>query len=123
MQMLKKKRILLKLWGWISLSVNLLIISLYVLEQNAKFPHSAIVLCVIPICYGAIKTYVDKGKGDISVASIVIEYICVYIITFLLALKMLSYLSSLAVLIALLIAFVAEMLVFLLIAYWHTIKR
>ena len=122
MKTLNKKRFLQKLWGWICLSINLLIIYIYMLEVNTEFPRFTVFLCVMPICYGTIKTYVDISKGDTSIAPIVIEYICVYILTFLIAFKIMPDLSSLSVFIVLLIAFVTEMLVFLLITYWYIIR-
>ena len=123
MQTQQKKRMLQKLWGWICLSINCLVVALHLTGQRAELLSSGIFFSVMPICYGVIKTQMDKRKGDTSVISVAIEYVCVYIITFLLGFKMVSYLSSVSVMIALLIASVAEMLVFLLITYWHTIRR
>ena len=119
----QKKRVLQKLWGWACLSINCLVVSLYLSGQHAELLNGGILLCALPVCYGILKTQMDKRKGDISVAAVAIEYICVYIITFLLGFKTASYLSSVSVLIALAVASLAEMLVFLCITYWYAIRR
>lgn len=119
----QKKRIIQKLWGWVCLSINCLVVSLYLSGQHAELLNSGILLSVLIICYGAIKTQMDKLKGDTSIATVAIEYVCVYIITVLLGFKMASYLSSVSVLIALVVVSLAEMLIFLFITYWHAIRR
>ena len=119
----QKKRIFQKLWGWICLSINCLVVSLHLTRQYTELRNVSIFLSVSPICYGAIKTQLDKLKGDTSVVTIAIEYICVYIVTFLLGFKIASYLSSVSVLIALVIVFFAEMSVFFTVTYWHVIHR
>lgn len=65
----------------------------------------------------------NKLKDDTSIASVAIEYVSLYIITFLLGFKTASYLSSVSVLIALVIVSLAEMLIFLFITYWLAIRR
>lgn len=119
----QKKRVLQKLWGWICLSVNCLVVSIYLSGQHAQLLNGGILLCALPVCYGILKTQMDKRKGDTSVAAVAIEYVCLYIITFLLGFKTASYLSSVSVLIALVIASLAEMLVFLFVTYWYGICR
>lgn len=119
----QKKRIIQKLWGWVCLSINCLVVTLYLSGQRAELLNGGILLSVLTICYGAIKTQMDKLKGDTSVATVAIEYICVYIITFLLGFKMASYLSSVSVLITLVVVSLAEMLIFLFITYWYAIRR
>ena len=119
----QKNRIIQKLWGWICLSVNCLVMSLHLAEQQVVLFKCGILFSVLTVCYGAIKTQMDKLKGDTAVTSVVIEYVCVYIITFLLGFKIASTLSSASVLIALLIVSLAEMLVFFFITYRHVICR
>lgn len=123
MQNQQKKRIIQKLWGWICLSVNCFVMSFHLTGQHAEFLKGGILLSLLTICYGAIKTQMDKLKGDTSVASIVIEYVCVYIITFLIGFKLATYLPSVSVLISLIIASLAEMFLFLLFTYWRAICR
>ena len=119
----QKKQIIQKLWGWGCLSINCLVVSIYLSESHTQLPNGGILLSVLPLCYGALKTQRDKLKGDTSIATIVIEYVCVYIITFLLGFKLASHLCSVSVLIALIIVSLVEILIFLLITYWHAIRR
>ena len=119
----QKKRIIQKLWGWVCLSINCLVVSLYLSGQHAELLNSGILLSVLIICYGAIKTQMDKLKGDTSIATVAIEYVCVYIITVLLGFKIAFYLSSDSVLITLVVVSLAEMVMFLFITYWHAIRR
>ena len=113
MQKQQKKRIIQKIWGWICLSINCLVMSLHLTGQYAEFLKYGILLSILTISYGVIKTHMDKLKGDMSVASIVIEYVCVYIITFLAGFKLANYLPSVSVLISLIITSLVEMLLFL----------
>ena len=64
----------------------------------------------------------DKVKGDMSVVTVVIEYVCVYIITFVLGFKMASDLSSVSVLITLVIVSFLEILIFLIVNYWNYLR-
>ena len=121
MQKQQKKRIIQKLWGWICLSVNCFVMTLHLAGQHTEFLYGGILLFVLTIFYGVIKTQMDKLKGDTSIASIVIEYVCVYVITFLVGLKMADHLSSVSVLISLTIASITEILIFLLLTYWRAI--
>lgn len=121
MQNQEKKQTIQKLWGWGCLSVNCLVVSIYLSQSYTQLPNGGILLSVLPLCYGALKTQRDKRKGDTSIAMIVIEYVCVYIITFLLGFKVASHLCSVAVLIALIIVSLVEMLIFLVITYWYAI--
>ena len=116
----QRKQTIQKLWGWICLSVNCLVVALHL---SGQFLVGGILLSVLTACYGVIKTHLDKVKGDISVAAIAIEYVCVYIITFLLGLKVASSLASVSVLIVLAIVSLAEMLIFIFITYWRAICR
>ena len=120
---LQKKRNMQKLWGWICLSINFLIVSLHLTNQDKKLLYGGILLSVLTICYGTIKTQMDKLKGDTAYVTIVIEYVCVYIITFLLGIKIASYILSVSVLIALVIASLTEILILVLIIYWQTIRH
>lgn len=120
---IKKKRIIQKLWGWISLAINCLVLSVHLTDQYAELLGGCILLTILTIGYGVIKTQMDKLKGDISVASIAIEYICIYIITFLAGFKVTSYIPSVSVLIALVIATIVEILIFFFITYQGNIRR
>ncbi len=117
MQKQQKKRIIQKIWGWICLSINCLVMSLHLTGQYAEFLKYGILLSILTISYGVIKTHMDKLKGDMSVASIVIEYVCVYIITFLAGFKLANYLPSVSVLTSLIITSLVEMLLFLFFTY------
>lgn len=119
----QKKRILQKLWGWICLSINCIIMAIFLTHKFDDLRRAAIGLSVVIICYGIMKTIVDKNKNDLSGASVAIEYICVFILTFLSAFKVLEYLPSISLLITLVLSSVAELLVFLLITYWYVIRR
>ena len=71
---------------------------------------------------GALKTQIDKVKGDMSVVTVVIEYICVYIITFVLGFKIASDLASISVLITLVIVAFVEILILLIITSWNFLR-
>lgn len=117
----QKKRVILKLWGWICLALNCLVGFLHLAEHRAEFLNLGIFLAMLTICYGVIKTNLDRLKGDTSITSIVIEYVCVYLLTYVMAFKLAEYLTSALVLISLTISSLVEMLVFMLIAYWRSI--
>lgn len=123
MKIQQKKRIIQKLWGWICLSINCLIISIFISKEVADFLSKGILLSVSIICYGVAKTQADKIKDDLSGTSVVIEYICLCLITLLSAIKVSDYLSSFSVLIVLAMSSFLELLIFLFITYWHTIRR
>ncbi len=120
---MQKKRIVQKLWGWICLAVNCFVVFLYLAEQREELLGVGILSSALTICYGVLKTHLDKLKGDTSLTSVVIEYVCLYIITFLLGLKATSDLSSLSVLIALAITSLFKICIFLLITYWCAIRQ
>lgn len=122
MQSKQKKRMIQKLWGWICLAINCLVISLHLTGQHGEL-LGGILLAILTICYGVIKTRLDKLKGDISVASVAIEYICIYIITFLAGAKVASYILSVSVLISLVIATIGEILIFIFITYQGNIRH
>ena len=123
MQYQQKKRIILKLWGWICLAANCLIMALHLAEQRAEFLIPGIFLAISAVGYGAIKTKLDKLKGDTSTTSIVVEYVCVYLLTFIMGFKLSDYLTSASVLISLMLSSLGEMLVFVLLAYWRSVCR
>ena len=123
MQHQKRKRIIQKLWGWICLAINCVIMTVYLAEQRAELLGGGILFAVLIICYGAVKTQMDKTKEDMSITSVVIEYGCVYMITFLAGFKVGYDLPSVSVLVALVIASVAELLVLFCINYWNAIHR
>ena len=118
----QKKRILQKLWGWISLSINCFVISFHLTGQYEDLRNSAMLLSALPVCYGALKTQIDKVKGDMSVITIVIEYLGVYIITFVLGFKIAEELVSISVLITLVIVTFIEILLFLIITCWNFLR-
>lgn len=122
MKFQQRKRVIQKLWGWISLSINCLVITTFLQEKITGLLTKGILLSVLILCYGVVKTRADKRKDDLSGVSVLIEYICVYIITFLSAFKVIVYLSSISLLLALTITSVIELLVFLFITYWRTIQ-
>ena len=122
MMMNQKKRILQKLWGWTCLSINCLAVSFHLTGQYEELRKVAILLSLSPVCYGVFKTQMDKVKGDMSVVTVVIEYVCVYIITFVLGFKMASDLSSVSVLITLVIVSFLEILIFLIVNYWNYLR-
>ena len=123
MQNQQKKRTTQKLWGWICLSINCIVVSMHLAGQHAEFLNRGILFSVLIICYGAMKTQLDKIKDDTAVVSIAIEYVCVYILTFLSGFKIADYLSSFSVLIALVITSLAELLIFLFITYRYAVRR
>ena len=123
MQSKQKKRMIQKLWGWICLAINCLVMSLHLTGQHGELLGGGILLAILTICYGVIKTQLDKLKGDISVASVAIEYICIYLITFLAGAKVASYILSVSVLISLVIATIVEILIFIFITYQGNIRR
>ena len=123
MQGKQKKRMIQKLWGWICMAINCFVVSLYLTDQHAEALGGGIFLAILTICYGVIKTHLDKLKGDTSLVSVTIEYICVYIITFLVGFKVASYIPSVSVLISLVIATIVEILIFFLITYQGNIRR
>ena len=118
-----KKRIIQKLWGWICLAVNCMIISIFLAEKVADFLNKGMLLSILIVLYGISKLQADKAKSDLSGTSVVIEYICIFVITLLCAFRVSDDLSSLSVLIVSAISCSVEFAVFLLITYWHTIRR
>ena len=118
-----KKRVVQKLWGWACLSINCLIMTLFLGEKFADYLMGGILLSLLILCYGVVKTQADKSKDNLSGISVAIEYVCVYIITFLSEFKVTENLSSFALLGVLAIASLSELLGFLLITYWDTIRN
>lgn len=118
-----KKRIIQKLWGWICMAFNCMIITIFLADKVTDFLNKGILLSFLIILYGIGKLQADKAKNDRSGISVVIEYICIFAITLLCAFRVSDYLSSLSVLIVSAISCSVEFVVFLLITYWHTIRR
>lgn len=123
MKMQQKKRIVQKLWGWFCLSINCLIMTLLLREKFADYLTSGILLSLSIFGYGVAKTQLDKSKNDLSGVSVAIEYICIYLITFLSAFKITALLSTVRLLPWLTIVSLIELLIFLLITYWHPIQK
>lgn len=123
MKFQQKKSIILKLWGYVCLAINCFIISIFLAEKVSGFLGSGGILSILIIGYGAVKTQADKAKNDLSGTSVAIEYICVYLLTFLAAFKVMSYLSSFSLLIVLAISSLIEFIIFLFITYYHTIRH
>ena len=123
MKMQQKKRIVQKLWGWFCLSINCLIMTLLLREKFADYLTSGILLSLSIFGYGVVKTQLDKSKNDLSGVSVAIEYICIYLITFLSAFKITALLSTVRLLPWLTIVSLIELLIFLLITYWHPIQK
>lgn len=119
----QKRRILQKLWGWICLSVNCMVATLFLAHTDKEFLVSGAALSISTICYGFVKTYRDKSKDDLSGVSVAIQYICIYIITLVIALKLSDYLSSFSPLIYLSVISLIELLVVLVLTNWCVIKR
>ena len=120
---IKKKRIIQKLWGWVCLSINCLIITLFLGEKVIGYPLVGILLSLSFLCSGAAKTLSDKNKNDLSGGSVAIEYVCIYIITFLAAFKITEYLESAALLLLLIIVSLGELTVFVFVTYWNIIRN
>lgn len=123
MKVQKKRRIAQKLLGRISLSINGFVMVLFLVKKNTALLSGGILLFIVSLWHSVSRTSYDKSVDDLSKISIIIEYIAVYIITFLSAFKVAEYLSSVAVLIVLTIFSIAELLAFLLITYWYSILR
>ena len=123
MKPLKKRRVAQKLWGWVSLSINYFIMALFLAEKHAGILGGGILLSAFTLYYGISKISYAKYVDDLSAGSVVIEYIGVYIVTFAAGFKAAGYLSSAAVLIALVVASIVEFLVFLTITNWYAILR
>lgn len=123
MKVQQKKRAVQKLWGWACLSINCLIIALFLGEKVADYLTRGGLLSLVILCYGVIKTCSDMSKDNLSGTSVLVEYVCVYILTFLSAVKVVTYLSSIALLLWLVVVSLVELFVFLLITYWHTIRN
>lgn len=119
----QKKRIIQKLWGYVCLAINCFIISIFLTEQVSNFLGSGGILSILIIGYGVVRARVDKVTNDLSGTSVAIEYICVYILTFLAAFEVLPYLSSFSLFIVLAISSLVEFIIFLFITYYHTIRR
>ena len=119
----KKTRVLQKLWGWVCLSINCIVLILQLAERVESSLGIGILISVSVLCYGVIKTLNDKQKDDLSVVSVLIEYICVYLITFMSAFKVAEYILSTDILIFLAIASLAELLVLWCITYRYAIRN
>lgn len=123
MKFQQRKQIFLKLWGWICLSLNCLIVATFLSDKNAKFLGVGIIISIAMLGYGVIKTYRDKIMHDFSGVSLAIQYVCTYIITLIMSLKASDYLASLIPIKTLAIASLLEMIVFLAIIWFRFIKR
>ncbi len=121
MQNQKTKRILQELWIWISISANCLIAALHLTEQ--EYRSRGILFAVMTMGFGVLKIWAEKDKGGISFARIVIDCVCMYILTFLVGINLASYLPTVSVLNVLGIAVIIETLIFLCITYWHRLCR
>ena len=119
----QKKRILQKLFGWIFLSANCLVATLFLGDKNEHFLVRGLFLSALIICYGALKTYRDKRKSDFSGMSVAIQYICVYVITFVATFKLADYLSSIVLLTTMCVVSLTELLAFVVFTNWGDIKR
>ncbi len=119
----QKKRLIQKLWAWISLFMNGLIASLYLIGAHTALLGRGIFISIMALASGVLRISLEKEQGEISVGSTVKDYICMYILTLFIGIRIVSFISSLSVLIALGIAVFVETLVFLLITYWHSIRR
>jgi len=123
MKMQHKKRIAQKLWGWFCLSINCLIMVLFLGEKFADYLIGGVLLSILIFCYGVVKTQNEKNKDDLSGVSVAIEYICIYLITFLSAFKLTAHFSITALLPWLTILSLVELFIFLLITYWRTVQK
>lgn len=123
MKMQHKKRIAQKLWGWFCLSINCLIMVLFLGEKFADYLIGGVLLSILILCYGVVKTQNEKNKDDLSGVSVAIEYICIYLITFLSAFKLTAHFSIIALLPWLTILSLVELFIFLLITYWRTVQK
>lgn len=123
MKIQQKQRIIQKLWGWICLAINILIITFFLSKKIVNFLCTGLLISVAIICYGFAKTLADRFKDNLSGTSVMIQYICMYVLTFLSVFRVSEYITSVSVLIVLVISCVLEFLVFLFITYWHVIRR
>lgn len=118
-----RKRIFQKLWGWISLSINFILISFFLGGKSVDLLIKGLILSVLTICYGISRTLADKYKNALSVDSVLVEYVGVFILTLLFCYAASTYLNSKLLIIVLAISFVFEVLVLLLITFWYPFKR
>ena len=105
------------------MTINCVIISVFLAEKDTDFVNKGIFLSVLIIAYGISKIQADKTKNDLSGVSVAIEYICIYVITLLCAFRVAFLLSSLSVLIVCAISCLVEFMIFLLVTYWRIIRR
>ena len=119
----QKKRILQKLWGWLCLSINCLIFTLYLANNIPQCPGIIVLLPLLVFNYGLGKTGSDIYKNDLTGISVAIEYIGICITTLVAIIKISSYLLSTSLIILSTIFAFIECLVFLLITYWYRISR
>lgn len=92
-------------------------------EKFADYLIGGVLLSVLIFCYGVVKTQNEKNKDDLSGVSVAIEYICIYLITFLSAFKLTAHFSIIALLPWLTILSLVELFIFLLITYWRTVQK
>lgn len=123
MKFYQKKRIIQELWAHISLAINCAITTFMLAGNERGLLVSGLLLAVAIICHGVLKIHRGKfRKGDFSGVSVVIQYICVFVITFTVAIRLEDHLPLIPLLVALSIASFAELLVVLIITYWWSAK-
>ena len=123
MQLQQRKRIFLKLWGWLCLSLNCLIIAILVSEKNPNFLEKGIFISIVAFWLGIVKTHRDKILNDFSKVSLGIQYLCTYIITAGMAVKASNYLMSFVPIIVLASVSIVEMMIFCSILWFRAIQH
>ena len=91
-----KKQMKHKLWAWTSLTINILIASIVYAGQNdsMKILLLGIALAVLSLMQGLTLVWRDKDKGS-GTAVVVLDYICVLVLSLLLMYKLCDEVSLL----------------------------
>lgn len=85
MKLQLKTMVIHKIFGWVCFFINDLImwISIYYINRNLEFDYVLFgIASVVAIgAYGALKIWRDIGVNDLGTSSVIVEYICVFIIS------------------------------------------
>lgn len=110
-------RITLKLYGWICLAVDQFVLSIILSTQFNRLWIGGAILCVCVVTYGFIRIQKDKYSGNMSIVSIVVQYVCIFFVLIVEYLCAAEYVVSLLPLLVLGIVCVSELVIVIVIVF------
>lgn len=103
--------------------INCFYLTLIMAGKDTSFLFKGMAFVVLLLWQGVSRTQLDKAKDALSGMSVVVEYVGIYIMTFVSAVYVSTDIRSLVPLYVTIIISLVEILVFLLITYWYPIRR